>query len=370
MGGHAALGAVVLWRLRCRPVARRWGNCPDPGGHQHCLPVADCAPRPCGRGGVVISPANAEHEPVARFEGATKWYGPVIGVNDVTCTLHPGVTGLLGPNGAGKTTLIKLLTGQLRPSLGTVEVCGAPAWSARAKRHIGYCPEADAFYEEMSGRRFVLTMARLHGMSSAVAIQETERALQEVGMTDRADRTLKGCSKGMRQRIKLAQALIHHPRMLVVDEPLNGVDPVGRQSLMQLFRDLANRGIAVLVSSHILGEMDELADRIVFMGRGRVLAVGSLGEIRDIFADQPLHVRISGPAPRALAQELIAWPHVQSVDVSTGKSVALLVTRPNEFFHRLAETVTRGELEIDQLETTDVTAEATFNYVMSAAARF
>ncbi|MDX1970198.1 MAG: ABC transporter ATP-binding protein [Planctomycetaceae bacterium] len=315
-------------------------------------------------------PGTAEPTTIARFQQATKWYGPVIGVNDVTCALHPGVTGLLGPNGAGKTTLIKLLTGQLRPNLGEVDVCGAPAWSAAAKRNLGYCPEADAFYEEMSGRRFVRTMARLHGMSSTLAAEEAERALGEVGMTDRADRILKGCSKGMRQRIKLAQALVHRPRLLVVDEPLNGVDPVGRQALMQLFRDLARRGIAVLVSSHILGEMDELADRIIFMGRGRVLALGTLSEIRDVFADQPLRVRIGGPAPRQLATELITWPQVQSVDVSNGKELALLITRPNDFFMKLAETVTRGELVIDHLEATDVTAEATFNYVMSAAARF
>lgn len=308
--------------------------------------------------------------PVATFTQATKWYGPVIGVNDVTFQLTAGVTGLLGPNGAGKTTLIKLLTGQLRPSLGTVSVCGAEAWSAKAKRWVGYCPEADAFYEEMSGRTFVRTMARFHGMPAAQAAAETERALEEVGMLDRADRTLKGCSKGMRQRIKLAQALVHRPRLLVVDEPLNGVDPVGRQALMSLFRDLATRGIAVLVSSHILGEMDELADRIIFMGRGRVLATGSLAEIRDLFADQPLQVRLRGADPRALATTLIGWPQVHGVDVSTGRDVALQVTRPNEFFRQLTAAVSRGELQIDAMETTDVSAEATFQYVMSAARRF
>ena len=307
---------------------------------------------------------------IATFRGTTKWYGPVIGVNDISFELQPGVTGLLGPNGAGKTTLIKLLTGQLRPSLGTVDVCGHPAWSAQAKRHVGYCPEADAFYEEMSGRRFVETMARLHGMTAQNAREQSERALQEVGMADRAHRTLKGCSKGMRQRIKLAQALVHSPSLLVVDEPLNGVDPVGRQSLMDLFRRLADRGVAVLVSSHILSEMDELADRIVFMGRGRVLAVGGLSDIRDLFADQPLQVRITASTPRQLATQLIHWPQVQRVDVSSGRSVELLVVRPNDFFRSLAEAVAGGELEFEAVETTDVTAEATFNYVMNAAARF
>lgn len=313
---------------------------------------------------------NSPRRVIAEFHGTTKWYGPVIGVNDVTFPLTAGVTGLLGPNGAGKTTLIKLLTGHLHPSLGSVTVCGHAARTAAAKRHIGYCPEADTFYEEMSGRRFVQTLARLHGMTGQDAKEATERALEEVGMADRAHRTLKGCSKGMRQRIKLAQALVHDPDLLVVDEPLNGVDPVGRQVLMDLFGRLAERGKAVLVSSHILGEMDELAEQIVFMGRGRVLAVGSLAEIRDLFDDQPLKVRIGCPAARTFAAQLVVWPQVQSLEVTSETELALQVTRPEDFFRTLATTAAQGAVNIERLETTDITAEATFQYVMAAAARF
>lgn len=307
---------------------------------------------------------------VARFEGVTKSYGPVIGVNDVTLTLSPGVTGLLGPNGAGKTTLIKLLIGQLRPDMGTVSICGLPAHSAAARRRLGYCPEADVCYDELSGRQFVRTMARLQGMTARQSRDETERVLADVAMTERADRRLSGYSKGMRQRIKLAQALLHHPALLVVDEPLNGIDPVGRVALMELFRRLGEQGVAVLVSSHILGEMDDLADRIVFMGRGRVLAVGGLSEIRDLFADQPLQVRVQTPEPRRLAAELIGWPQVLSVELADGASLQLQVIRADEFFERLQTAIVRGELTIDALEATDVTAEATFAYVMRAARRF
>jgi ABC-2 type transport system ATP-binding protein len=307
---------------------------------------------------------------VAEFCHVTKWYGPVIGVNDVSITLHPGVTGLLGPNGAGKTTLIKLLTGQLRPNLGEVRVRGATAFSANAKRHIGYCPEVDVFYEEMSGRRFVRTMARLHGLSGAEVEEKTELALAEVGMTERADRTLRGYSKGMRQRIRLAQALVHEPDLLVVDEPLNGVDPVGRRELMDLFRSLGERGKAVLVSSHILDEMDDLAERIIFMGRGRVLAVGSVMEIRDLFADQPLQVRVVCAQHRELAAELIRWSQVQSVAVSGPDELSLEITRPESFFRQLAALVAEHGFDVSRLETTDVTTEATFGYVMNAAAQF
>jgi ABC-2 type transport system ATP-binding protein len=314
--------------------------------------------------------ARSPDESLVEFQSVTKWYGAVIGVNDVSVKLESGITGLLGPNGAGKTTFIKLLTGQLRPSLGEIRVCGEPAHSARARRHIGYCPDADAFYEEMSGRRFVRTMARLHGMSAAEAQERTEQALAEVGMSDRADRTLRGCSKGMRQRIKLAQALVHRPDVLIVDEPLNGIDPVGRKELMDLFRRCAARGQAVLVSSHILDEMDDLADRIVFMGRGRILAVGALPEIRKMFAGQPLQIRIGSPQQRALATRLIGWNLVSRIELIGDQELWLQVVSPEEFFARLAKLVVEESLEISHLQSTDATTEATFQYVMSAAARF
>ena len=308
--------------------------------------------------------------PLAEFQSVTKWYGGVIGVNDVSLTLQPGITGLLGPNGAGKTTFLKLLTGQLRPSLGEVHVRGHAARSSRARQHIGYCPDADAFYEEMSGRRFVHTMARLHGMLPRQARERTEDVLAEVGMSDRADRTLRGCSKGMRQRIKLAQALVHQPDVLIVDEPLNGIDPVGRRELMELFRRCADRGQAVLVSSHILEEMDELADRIVFMGRGRVLAEGTLLDIRAMFAEQPLKIRVACRQQRDLAARLIQWDHVLKIELSGDDELLLQVARPDDFFRRFGDLVVEHAFDVSRLETTDATTEATFQYVMSAAARF
>ena len=307
---------------------------------------------------------------LVEFRSVTKWYGAVIGVNDVSVALPSGITGLLGPNGAGKSTFIKLLTGQLRPSLGEVRVCNSVARSAAARRHIGYCPDADAFYEEMSGRQFVHSMARLHGMSAREASERTEEVLSEVGMSDRADRILRGCSKGMRQRIKLAQALVHRPDVLVVDESLNGIDPVGRRELMDLFRRCATRGQAVLVSSHILDEMDELADRIVFMGRGRVLAVGTLPDIRAMFAGQPQQIRIACRQQRELASRLIPWEHVLRIEFAGTDELLLQIIRPDDFFRRFAELIIETSFDVARLETTDATTEATFQYVMSAAAKF
>ncbi len=308
--------------------------------------------------------------PLAELQQVTKWYGPVIGLNDVSLRLPRGIVGLLGPNGAGKTTLIKLLTGQLRPDLGTVLISGRSAWSSAGRKHLGYCPDVDAFYEEMSGRGFVRTMARLQGLGRAEARDATDRALAEVGMSDRAHRAVRGYSKGMRQRIKLAQALVHDPQLLVVDEPLNGVDPVGRRELMELFRRLADRGKTVLVSSHILEEMDALAGQIVFMGRGRILAVGTLPEIRDMLSEQPRRVRIDSPRARELASLLIGWPEVLSVDVTDERTLALAIVHRERFFAALGREIIDRALPIDRVESTDLSAEATFDYVMSAAQRF
>ncbi len=312
----------------------------------------------------------ADHAPLVIFQEVSKWYGPVIGVNEVSIELRPGITGLLGANGAGKTTLIKLLAGQLRPSLGDVLVCGVRAWSAAAKSHVGFCPDVDVFYEEMSGRAFVQTMARLHGFDRRAASERTEEVLAEVGMSDRADRRLRGYSKGMRQRIKLAQALVHDPDIIVVDEPLNGIDPVGRRELMDLFQSLGRRGKTLLVSSHILDEMDTLAERVLFMGRGRILAAGTLKEIRDMLDNHPLQLRISADRSRELASRLVHWELVRGIELRGRDDLWVQVHRPSEFFPRFADLVLNEGFEIGRLQTTDVTAGAIFDYVMKEAAHF
>jgi ABC-2 type transport system ATP-binding protein len=278
--------------------------------------------------------------------------------------IQPGITGLVGHNGAGKSTLIRLLTGQLRPSLGTVSVCGHTAWSSAAKRHIGYCPDVDAMYEEMSGRRFLKAMTRLHGYSSAEVNDRTERMLHEVGMTDRADRPLGTYSKGMRQRIKLAQALVHDPDLLVLDEPLNGVDPVGRVELLALFRKLAARGKAVLVSSHILDEMDTLADQILFICRGRLLASGSLADIRAMLEEFPAKVLISTPDARALAQRLISQALVRSVELRSEMDLCVEVQRSREFFTVFTELVATEGFDIQRIKILDASTEAVFDYLI------
>jgi ABC-2 type transport system ATP-binding protein len=222
-------------------------------------------------------------------------------------------------------------------------------------------------YEEMSGRGFVKAMTRLHGYSAAQVNERTERVLHEVGMTDRADRRLGTYSKGMRQRIKLAQALVHDPDLLVLDEPLNGVDPVGRVELLTLFRQLAARGKAVLVSSHILDEMDTLADQILFVCRGRLLASGTLAQIRAMLEEFPAHILIGSTAARTLAQRLIGQVNVHSVELRSETELCVEVLKSREFFASFTELVAREGFNVQRVKVLDASTEAVFEYLMKAA---
>jgi ABC-2 type transport system ATP-binding protein len=313
------------------------------------------APRPVLR---------ASPSPLLIFEHVSKWYGPVIGVNEVSLDLPPGITGLVGPNGSGKSTLMKLATGQLRPDLGRVAIQGHVAWHAVAKLHLGYCPETDAFYEEMSGRRFVYHMARLFGFARSDACERTENALKQVGMSGRADRRLRGYSKGMRQRIKLAQALVHDPQLLILDEPLNGIDPLGRLEMGRLFRDLAARGKSLLISSHQLEELERLTDRIAVMARGRLIAHGTLTEIRDLLDEYPLAIRVDSDRPRELAAALLRLPAVLGVELGGGASVVLRARNPQQFFPAFADLVLDENFDVQHLQTLDRSAQAILDYLM------
>jgi ABC-2 type transport system ATP-binding protein len=338
----------------------------DPGRGDRALTEVARAPRPAptvpadGR----LPATSVDRPPVLLFEHVSRWYGPVIGVNEVTLELRSGITGLVGPNGAGKTTLLRLATGQLRPTLGSVRVCGHDAWRAAAKRHVGYCPDVDAFYETMSGRQFVEVMARLCGFTGREAGLRAEAALEQVGMAGRADRALRGYSKGMRQRVKVAQALLHDPPLLVLDEPLNGIDPVGRRELVALFLGLAERGKCLLVSSHELEELEKLTDHVAILARGRIAAVGTLARIRDLLDQQPLSIRIDSDGPRRLAGALVALPEVVGIEIDGGDSLVVRARNPAAFFRRFTQLVVEADLDVRLLETLDDSAHAVLGYLL------
>ncbi|MCZ2344116.1 MAG: ABC transporter ATP-binding protein [Bacteroidales bacterium] len=315
---------------------------------------------------------ESEPEPLLLFEQVSKWYGPLLGLNQVTLELNGGITGLVGANGAGKSTLIRLATGQIRPNLGRVRIRGTDAWDWRARRLVGYCPDTDAFYEEMTGREFVLAMARLCGFPRAEARRRTEAVLDRVGMRDRADRKLRGYSKGMRQRVKLAQALLHEPELLVLDEPMSGIDPVGRQELLELFRGLARQGKCLLISSHELEELEKLTNHVIVMARGRIAAVGTLRQIRDLMDDFPLSVRVEVDRPRELARQLIDNPDVVGLDLAsdeTGEYLVLRAKHPERFFRALGQCVVAERFDMRQLEPLDDTAHAVLGYLLGGSGK-
>ncbi len=306
--------------------------------------------------------------PLLLFEQVSKWYGAVLSLNQVTLELRGGITGLVGANGAGKSTLMKLATGQVRPTLGRVTILGTDAWDWRARRLVGYCPDVDAFYEDMTGREFVRTMADLCGFTSKDARELTENTLEQVGMIDRADRKLRGYSKGMRQRIKLAQALLTDPPLLILDEPLSGIDPVGRQELLDLFRSLAAQGKALLISSHELEELEKLTNHVAIMARGRIAAVGTLQKIRDMLEDFPLSVRIDVAQAKDVAKLLLSFDEVTGVDVA-GDTLTVRAKSPKSFFQDFGELVVRERLEIQRLEPLDDSAHAILGYLLGGSGK-
>lgn len=312
-------------------------------------------------------PGSAQIVPVITFHEVSKWYGNVIGINKLSLRIGPGVTGLLGPNGAGKSTLLQLATGQLRPSQGTVRVLGQPVWSnPELNRFVGLCPEQDAFYEWMTGRDFVYSCARLSGLGRADAGAAARHAIAMVGMTDNMNRAIRGYSKGMRQRTKLAQALVHDPDVLFLDEPLTGTDPVARRDIMNIILDLGSRGKSLLVSSHVLHEVQALTPAIVLLNHGRLVAQGNVRDIRDLIDKHPHRIVLVCDNHRALASRLLAWDDVEGVKIMDGKNSLLVETRvPDAFYGRLPALSLERGLAIREVYSDDDNLEAVFKYLVS-----
>jgi len=305
---------------------------------------------------------------VILLDHASRWYGQVIGLNDVSAQIGPGLTALLGMNGAGKSTMLRMITGQLRPTTGNVTVFGMePFANANVYRRIGYCPEIDNFYEHMTGRYFVYHLARLAEFSREEANRRTEEVLQTVGMAERANRKIAGYSKGMRQRIKLAQAMLHNPDVFLLDEPLNGLDPVGRHEYIQLLHSLALQGKIILVSSHILYEVEQMTSALLLLHRGRLLATGDLRVIRS-FIDRPPHqIRIETPEPRRAAGLLAGLDNVVSLSFAPGgEALQLEVRDPNSFYDALTSLSLEHALPIHGLSSPDNNLESVFRYLVEA----
>jgi ABC-2 type transport system ATP-binding protein len=305
--------------------------------------------------------------PVIVAEHLSKWYGDVSGLNDVTVAIPPGITGLLGPNGAGKSTFMKLATGQLAPSTGTVRVLGHPIWGNPALyARIGYCPDQDGFYERMTGRGWLEALVRLNGVPPAAARTAATRALEVVDLVDAADRKIGSYSKGMRQRVKLAQAIVHDPELLILDEPLSGMDPLMRRRTIRLIRDWARAGRSILVSSHILHEVEAMTTNILLVNNGRILAEGNVHQIRELIDEHPHTVFVRAADPRGLAQHLMAQDDVLSVTFEEG-ALVVQTAKPDVFYARLTALAASGDAgAIDEITSPDDNLQAVFKYLVKS----
>ncbi|RMG22931.1 MAG: ABC transporter ATP-binding protein [Armatimonadetes bacterium] len=300
------------------------------------------------------------------LERASRWYGQVIGVNDVSVSIGPGITGLLGENGAGKSTLIKLITGQLKPTTGAVRVFGEnPFANTEVFRRLGYCPETDSFYESMTCEEFLRLMVRMAGIPKSEVASITERNLSRVGMLEHRRRKLAACSKGMRQRIKIAQAIAHEPELLILDEPMNGLDPLGRKEMGDLLSELG-QDRTIIVSSHILYEVEALTRRILLLHRGRLLAYGDVRQIRDLIDRHPHKVLVeTTDRGRELATKLIELASVLSVRIEEdGKRLIVETAKPDEFYTNLAQTVLAHQIPVRTFYSQDNNLEAVFRYLV------
>jgi ABC-2 type transport system ATP-binding protein len=309
----------------------------------------------------------AEVKPIVAFHEVSKWYGNVIGINKLTIQIPPGVTGLLGPNGAGKSTLLQLATGQLCPSQGTIRVLGQKVWNnAALNRMVGLCPEQDAFYEWMTGWDFVHTCARLSGLTRDEAREAAERTLEAVGMTKHQGRAIRGYSKGMRQRTKMAQALVHDPEVLFLDEPLTGTDPVARRDLMDIIQRLGSEGKSLLVSSHVLHEVQSLTPNIILLNHGRLVAEGHVRQIRDLIDEHPHRIVLVCDEYRKLAARLIARDDVERLTVLAKDGGLMVETRtPDAFYSSLPELSFMDGMAIKEVYSDDDNLEAVFKYLVN-----
>ncbi len=295
----------------------------------------------------------------------SKWYGEVLGLNGFTASFGSGITGLVGPNGAGKSTLFKLLIGQLRSDKGEVRFLGENPWNNVAlKRRLGYCPEHNQVWGWMTATRFVETLLRLNGLPAADARTKAAEALELVGLTKAKDRPLKTYSRGMRQRAKLAQALAHGPEVLILDEPLSGADPVGRVHILRTISRFAREGGHVLMSTHVLYEIERITENIVLIHNGKGIASGNLHAIRALIDQHPHAVRIATPQPREVAQAVAGMDHVVAIEMPTADALIVRTRQPDAFYRELPEIVVEHRLDVRGLESPDDSLEAVFRYLV------
>ena len=309
-----------------------------------------------------------QQPPAVLIDQVSKFYGQVVGLNDVSLAIDGGVTGVLGPNGAGKSTLFKMMMGRRKPTQGSVRLFGVDPWESTSPyRRVGYVSESEKLYEWMTSLDFLTTLARVHGMTREEARERAEHVLDFGGLSDVMHKERGKYSKGMRQRVKIAHALVHDPDLIILDEPLHGCDPIARTSIMSVIRDLGNQGKTVLVSSHILEEIERITEQIVILHNGRLLALGNLHAIRDLLDKHPHRILINCEDPRSLAGLFIKEDPVYGVRFPREGQLEIQTNNLSEAHSILPSIVVKSKQEITSIENPDDNLESLLGYLIQGA---
>ena len=300
------------------------------------------------------------------FDNVSKFYGEILGVNRVNVQIAPGITSLVGPNGAGKSTLMNLMTGLLRPTRGSITLLGIPTDEPeRLFRKVGYCTQFDSFPRGVTGREFITSFLLVHGFDRKQANDLAQLAIERVNLVEAADRKVAGYSKGMRQRIRLAQSIAHQPAVLILDEPLNGLDPMVRSETIALFRKLASDGLHLIISSHILHEVDMMSDRVVLLNNGYIVAEGNIHGVRDEMEEHPMQILIRCDQPAKLAAFVFAQNHVVEARLHDDRRGLFVKTRDaDRFYLLLNRAVAEGEVNVESVAPVDDDLSAVYQYLI------
>jgi ABC-2 type transport system ATP-binding protein len=308
------------------------------------------------------------HNRLVTFGEVSRFYGEVLGVNRVNLAIPPGITSLVGPNGSGKTTLMNLMTGLIRPTRGEIRVLGVPSDDPQELcRIVGYCAQFDNFPRGLTGYQFVYSFLRVRGMSDTECDERTAAALQTVNMTEAAQRPVGAYSKGMRQRVKLAQAIAHDPQVIVLDEPLNGLDPMARAETIALFQEWGGKGRHVIVSSHILHEVDRISDQVILLSHGYVVAEGEIQGVRSEVKDQPMQILIRCDHPNALAARLFQQEQIVEAKIHPdGKGILLRTADADGFYLLLNRVVLETGLQVESVAPADDDVNSVYQYLIGS----
>ena len=303
---------------------------------------------------------------VLNAEKLSKWYGNILGISEISVHVTPGIQGLLGPNGAGKSTFLKIASGQLKQNLGKITVFGETVYNNHnIFSKIGFCPEHDSYYKEVTGWEFLIFMAKLHGFKGKKAVDMAGAALERVGMTENAKKLISSFSMGMRQRLKVASSIVHNPELLILDEPLRGVDPLWRVKIIKLIKAFEKERKTVVVSSHILPEIEAMTNNITLIHQGKIFAHGDIQEIRGLIDTHPHQVSIRCNTPRLAAEKLIRQNFVLNVNFDDKKNIIVIETNNREsFYDSMMKIVVENGIEVDEMTSPDDNLQAVFDYLI------